>query len=48
MQLERNEFPSHKKDWKRFQSNNKSIAVNVLYVPYNTEDIDVDTSQNII
>ena len=39
MQLERNEFPSHKKDWKRFQSNNKSIAVNVLYVPYNTEEI---------
>ena len=35
---ERN-FPSHKKDWKKFESNNKSIALNILYVPYNTEKI---------
>ena len=32
-------FPSHKKDWKKFESNNKSIALNVSYVPYNTEEI---------
>ena len=31
-------FPSHKKDWKKFESNNKSIALNILYVPYNTEE----------
>ena len=30
-------FPSHKKDWKKFESNNKSIVLNILYVPYNTE-----------
>ena len=30
-------FPSHKKDRKKFESNNKSFALNVLYVPYNTE-----------
>ena len=32
-------FPSQGKDWKKFKSNNKSIALNILYVPYNTEKI---------
>ena len=32
-------FPSHKKDWKKFELNNKSIALDILYVPYNTEKI---------
>ena len=31
------DFPSTGKDWKKFESNNKSIALNILYVPYNTE-----------
>ena len=26
-------FSSHKEDWKKFESNNKSIAVNILFVP---------------
>ena len=33
-------FPSHNKDWKKFGSNNKSIAPKILYVPYNTEEIE--------
>ena len=41
-------FPSHKKDWKKFELNNKSIALNILYVPYNTEEIRQIMSQNII
>ena len=32
-------FPSHKKDWKKFETNNKRIAVNVLYVTHNSEEI---------
>ena len=32
-------FPSHKEDWKKFESNNKSTALNILLVPYNTEKI---------
>ena len=32
-------FPSHKKDWKKFELNNKSIALNMLYVPHNAEEI---------
>ena len=32
-------FPSHKKDWKKFELNNKPIALNILYVPHNTEEI---------
>ena len=33
------DFPSHIKDWRKFESNNKSIALNILYVPHNTEAI---------
>ena len=33
------DFLPHKKDWKKFELNNKSIALNILYVPYNTEKI---------
>ena len=33
------DFPSNKKDWKKFELNNKLIALNILYVPYNTEEI---------
>ena len=33
------DFPPHSKDWKKCESNNKSIALNILYVPYNTEEI---------
>ena len=33
------EFPSHSKDWKKFEQNNKTIAFNILFVPYNTKQI---------
>ena len=33
------DFLSHKMDWKKFELNNKSVAFNILYVPYNTEKI---------
>ena len=32
------EFPSHSEDWKKFQQN-KTIALNILFVPYNTKQI---------
>ena len=32
-------FPSHSKDWKKFEQNNKTFALNILYVPYNTKQI---------
>ena len=28
-------FPSDKKDWKKFEQNNKEIALNTLFVPHN-------------
>ena len=31
------DFPSHGEDWKKFKSNSKSVALNILYVPHNTE-----------
>ena len=31
------EFPSHPKDWKKFEQNNETIALNILYVPYDTK-----------
>ena len=33
------DFLSNKKEWKKFELNNKSIALNILYVPRNTEQI---------
>ena len=33
------EFPSRSKDWRKFEQNNKTIALNILYVPYNTNEI---------
>ena len=35
------DFPSHQKDWKKFEKNNKAIALNVLFVPYNTKQIKI-------
>ena len=33
------EYPSHSKDWRKFECNNKTIALNILYVPYETKEI---------
>ena len=33
------EFPSYQKDWKKFEQNNKTITLNILFVPHNTETI---------
>ena len=32
-------FQVHKKDWNQLEKNSKTIALNMLYVPYNTEEI---------
>ena len=32
-------FPSYVNDWKRFELNNKSIGLNVLYVPQDEDTI---------
>ena len=32
-------FPSNEKDWNKLEQNNKTIAPNILYLPYNTEEI---------
>ena len=37
--MEKIYFPSHSKDWKNFEQNNKTIALNILFVPHNTEII---------
>ena len=33
------DFSSHSKDWKKLEQNNKTIALNILFVPHNTEKI---------
>ena len=33
------DFSSYKKEWKKFELNSKSIALNILVVPYNTKEI---------
>ena len=32
-------FPSHQKDWKQFELNKKSIALNMLHATHNTKEI---------
>ena len=41
-------FPAAKKDWNKFEVNNKNIALNILYVPYNTKKSKSPINQNII
>ena len=33
------DFPLHLKDWREFKLDNKTIALNILFVLYNTEKI---------
>ena len=33
------DFPSTSKDWRKFELNNESIALNILYVPHTTRKI---------
>ena len=35
------DFPAGIKDWKKFERNNKTIALNILYVPHNTKKINL-------
>ena len=42
------QFPAHSKDWRKFESNNKTIALNVLYVPYNKrQEANGDENENV-
>ena len=34
-------FPTTRKDWNRFEVNNKNVALNILYVPFNTKKIEI-------
>ena len=34
-------FSSDKEDWKKFEQNNKEIALNVLFVPHNKKEIEI-------
>ena len=36
-----NNFPLNRKDWNRFEVNNKNIALNILYVPFKTRKIEI-------
>ena len=34
-------FPSTGNDWNRFEVNNKNVALNILYIPYNTKKVEI-------
>ena len=34
-------FPLAKKDWNKFELNNKNVALNILHVPLNTKKIEI-------
>ena len=42
------DFPATSKDWKKFEQNNESIALNILYVPHNTKKYILHTNRDII
>ena len=35
------DFPSHSKYWKKLEQSNKTIALNILYVPYSNKQIEL-------
>ena len=39
------DFPARPKDWIKFEKNNKTIALNVLYIPRNTKTISACRSE---
>ena len=39
------DFPAGPKDWIKFEKNNKTIALNVLYIPRNTKTISACRSE---
>ena len=45
------EFPSNSKDWRKFECDNKTIALNIFYVPYKKKtsenDSDYDGTKQI-
>ena len=38
-ELKNTDFPATSKDWKKFEQDNNTIALNILFVPYNTKQI---------
>ena len=34
-------FPATRRDWNRFELNNKDVTLNILYVPFNTKKIEI-------
>ena len=40
------DFSSHQRDWENFKQNNTSIALNVLFVSYNSEEIKLAYKSN--
>ena len=41
-------FPPQKQDYEKFETNNESTALNILYIPHNTEELNTFTSQSLI
>ena len=40
------DFSSHQRNWKEFEQNNTSIALNILFVSYNSEEIKLAYKSN--
>ena len=40
------DFSSYQRDWEEFEQNNTSIALNILFVSYNSEEINLAYKSN--
>ena len=42
------DFSSHQRDWEEFEQSNTSIALNILFVPHNSEEMKLAYKSNYI
>ena len=40
------DFSSHQREWEEFEQNNNSIALNILFAPHNSEQINLAYKSN--
>ena len=42
------DFSSHQRDWEEFEQSNTSIALNILFIPHNREEMKLAYKSNYI
>ena len=40
------DFSSYQRDWEEFEQNNTSVALNILFVPHNSQEVKLSYKSN--